>query len=97
MWYIYTMNYHSAIKKNETMPMKAFDLEIIIIKWNKSERERQISCHLNVEPNKNDTKELMYKTERDSQISKSNLGLPKGKALWGEINWKDSINTYYST
>ena len=82
MWYIYTMNYHSAIKKNETMPMKAFDLEIIIIKWNKSERERQISCHLNVEPNKNDTKELMYKTERDSDF-KIKFRVTKGESIVG--------------
>ena len=41
MWYIYTMEYYSAIKQNEIMPFAAtwMDLEIIIL----SEiRERQI-------------------------------------------------------
>ena len=30
---------------------------------------------------KNDTKELIYKTETNSQILKSNLWLPKGKLM----------------
>ena len=34
MWYIYTMEYYSAIKKNELMPFTAewMDLEIIILR-----------------------------------------------------------------
>ena len=33
MWYTYTMEYYSAIKKNEIMPLAAIwmDLEIIIL------------------------------------------------------------------
>ena len=42
MWYIYTMEYYSAIKKNEIMPFAATWMQLEIIILSKSERERQI-------------------------------------------------------
>ena len=44
MWYIYTIGYYSAIKKNEIMPYEAtwMDLEIYHTRQSKSDRERQI-------------------------------------------------------
>ena len=41
----------------------------------------------------NETNELIYTTESDSQKQKTNLGLPKGKE-WGEINQEFGINRY---
>ena len=56
------------------------DLEIIIL--NKSDRERQISWHhLHVESSKNDTKELIYKTETNLDFE---IKLPVTKReMWG--------------
>ena len=69
------------MKNNEIMPFAAtwMDLEIIILS---EERERQIAYGITHKGNlifKNDTHELFYKTETDSQILKSNLRLQKGK------------------
>ena len=47
MWYIYTMEYYSAIKKNQIMAIAATWMELKThTKWNKSERQRQIPCDI---------------------------------------------------
>ena len=77
---------HNAlpIKKNIIMRSTTtwMDLEIIILS---EVRQRQILydiiCIWNL---KNDTNELIYKTEKDSETQEINLWLPKGKE--GEIN-----------
>ena len=70
MWYIYTMEYYSAIEKNEIMLSAVIwmDLEIIILS-EVSQTERQVSHDTIHMWNfyKNDTNELICKTERDSQ------------------------------
>ena len=43
MWYIYTMEYYSAIRKNEIMTFAATWTDLGIIILSKSDRERQIS------------------------------------------------------
>ena len=73
------MYYYSDILKNKIKPSTAtrIDLEIIIIS---EVSQRQISCDITYMWHliKNDTNELIYKTETDSQILKSNLWLPRG-------------------
>ena len=61
-----------------------------------SERERQIPYDISYIWNLNDTNELIYKTETDSQTSKSNLRLPKGKVKGG-IKWELTDRHYYES
>ena len=70
LWYVYTMEYYSAIKKNKIMPFAAtwMDLEIIILSEVKSDTERQISHDITYMWNlKKGTNELIYKTEVESR------------------------------
>ena len=73
-----------VIKIKEIMPFAAMWMGLQLIRFSEI-REKQI-YHLCVESNKNDTndtKELIYKTEKDSNIFKLNLWLPRGKGRWG--------------
>ena len=51
MWYMYTMEYYSAIKKNEIMPFAAtwMDLEIIILSEVRKKKTNTVQYHLYVE------------------------------------------------
>ena len=51
MWYIYTMEYYSAIKRNEIMPFATtwVDLGIIILSEVNERKTNIICCHLYVE------------------------------------------------
>ena len=69
IWYIYTMEYYSAITKKEIMPFTVtwMQLEIIILS-EISQKERQISYDITYMWNlKYGTNEPVYKTETDSQ------------------------------
>ena len=49
MWYIYTMEYYSAIKKNEIMPFTATRMEIIILSEVSKRKTNIIQYHSYVE------------------------------------------------
>ena len=85
MWYIYTMEYYSAIKKIKNVICTNMDgPRDYHTEWSKTDRERQISHDKTYMWNliKNATKELIYKTETNSQIS--------NPILWS-LRWKHCI------
>ena len=67
-------------KKNEIMPLAATWMEIeIIISSEVSQTNTNICYHLYVESKKNDTNEIIYIMETNSQTLKTNLWFPKRK------------------
>ena len=86
MWYIFTMEYYSAIKKSEIMPFAAtwMDLEMIIL--NKvSEKETKIPYDITYMWNlKYDTNELIYKTDRLMDI-KNRFAVSRGGRKLGVL------------
>ena len=86
MWYIYTIEYYLAIRKNEVMPFGATWMDTSFrdyhTKWSNPNTERQTSYDTAYMWNpKYDTYEFTYKTEIDSQIQKRNM-VTKEK-MWG--------------
>ena len=82
-WYMYTVEYYSAIKKNEIMPFAAawMDLEIVILS-EVSQKEKEIPCDTTYIWNlKYDTNELIYERETDSQTYRTDLWLPRGRGV----------------
>ena len=68
MWYIYTMDYYSAIEKNEIMPFAAtwMDLETIML-GEVSQKRRNIIPHPLYVESKKKWYICTYKREGDSQ------------------------------
>ena len=46
MWYIYTMEYHSAIKKNKIMPFAATWVELETFILNEVSQTEKDHCHM---------------------------------------------------
>ena len=84
MWYIYTIKYYSAPKKNAVMVFAATWVGLEIIKLNKVrlDSETQTSYTITYMWNlKTGYNELLCRTETDSQTEK--LTVNKGDRLWG--------------
>ena len=85
MWYMYTMEYYLAIKKEKTMPFAAHrctrDYQT---KWSKSETQRQIPYNITYMWNlKYDTKEPACETETKPRMYRIDWSLPGG-GRWDE-------------
>ena len=74
------MEYHSAIKKNEVMPLAAtwMDLESLILSQEEKGKYNMTSLRWNL---KYDANELIYKAETDSYRKLTYV--TKGKRMWG--------------
>ena len=75
MWYIHTMEYYPAIKKNEIRPFAAtwMDLESVILsEVSQTEKEKYHDIPYMWNPKRSYANKLTYKTKRDSQIMNYN-------------------------
>ena len=77
------------------MPFAAtwMDLEIIILSEVKQTEKDKYHDMIYMWNLKSDANELIYKTEIESQMQKTNLWLPGGKG-GGGINWEIGIDIY---
>ena len=67
MWDIYTMEYYSDIKKNEPITATWMNLETVILnEMSDTEREMLYDSPYMWNLERNDSNELIYKTETDS-------------------------------
>ena len=75
------MEYYSAMKKNGIMLFAAtcMDVDIIILSEISQTKTNTIQCYM--WKLKYGTNELIYETETDSQTQKTDLWLPRGRAV----------------
>ena len=76
MWYIYTMEYYSAIKRNEIVPFAEtwMDLETVIqSEASQKEKNKYHIISLVCGIYKNDTDELICKAERETDVENARM------------------------
>ena len=93
MQYIYTMEYYSALKKNENGSYVEMQMDLEVSELSLKEKNKY---HLLVDLcgiQKNGIGECICKAEIESQMQKTNLRIPRGKRD-DERNWEIGIHTY---
>ena len=86
MWYIYTMKYYSAVKKNEIMPFAAtwMQLEIIILSEVSQTEKSQIPCNFMYMWNlKSKTKEQIKQSRNRLIETENNLVVAREEGKGG--------------
>ena len=70
MWYIYSVEYYSVIKRNKLVPFAEIwiDLETVIQSEASQKEKHNLQYCLDVESRKNSTDELTGKEEIESQV-----------------------------
>ena len=102
MWYIYTVEYYPAIKRNEigSFVQMWMDLETVI-RSEVSQKEKnkyRILTHIHG-TQKNGTDELVSRVETETQMQRTNVWTPRGESGGGGggggvMNWAIGINMY---
>ena len=85
VWHAQTMEYYSAMKKNETKPFAAtwMDLEMSTRSKGRQRKTRIISLTCGVKfKKKNYTKKLIYRTGTDSQTQKTRIQVISELHTW---------------
>ena len=102
MWYIYTMEYYSAIKRNEfgSFVETWMDLETVIQSEvsQKEKNKYRILTHVCV-TQKNGTDEPVCRAEVETQMQRTNVWTPRGEKPQGGgdggmLNWEIGIDMY---
>ena len=104
MWYIYKMEYYSAIKRNEigSFVETWMDLETVIQSEvsQKEKNKYRILTHI-FGTQKNGTDEMVCRAEIDTEMQRTNVWTPRGESgIWGGgggggvMNWAIGIDMY---
>ena len=99
-WYIFTMEYYSAIKRNEigSFVETWMDLETVI-QSEVSQKAKKIYCILTHRcgTKKNGTDETVCRAEIETQMQRTNVCTPRGESGGGGgsvMNWEIGIDIY---
>ena len=91
MWYIYTMEYYPAIKRNETVSFVEMWMDIKTVIQSevcrKEKNKYRILTHI-CGIQKNGTDEPVCKAEIETQMQSTSIGTPRGERWWW---WLDEL------